>query len=48
MSLEILLFSNKNFAAFRVLMFPSSILFIKDMEGNGNSSSSNLCDYNDV
>ena len=40
MSLEILLFSSNNFAAFKASMFPSLILLNKDMEGNGNSSNS--------
>ena len=47
MSLEILLFSSNNFAAFKASMFPSLILFNKDMEGNENSSNSNLYDCND-
>ena len=48
MSLEMLLFSNNNFAAFKASMFPSLILFNKDMEGYGNLSNSNLYDCNDV
>ena len=46
--LEILLFSSTNFAAFKASLFPSLILFNKDMESNGNSSNSNLYDYNVV
>ena len=48
MFLEILLFSNNNFAAFKASMVPSLTLFNKDMEGNGNSSNSNLYDCNDI
>ena len=48
MSWEILLFSINNFAAFKASMFPSLILFNKDMEGNGNSSNSNFYDCNDI
>ena len=48
MSLEILLFSSNNFAALKASMFPSLILFSKDIEGNGNLSNSNLYDCNDV
>ena len=48
MSLEILLFSSNSFAAFKVSMFPSLIVFNKDMEGNGNSSNCNLYDCDDV
>ena len=48
MSLEMLLFSSNNFAAFKASMFSSLLLFDKDMEGNGNSYNGNLCDCNDV
>ena len=48
MYLEILLFSSNSFAAFKASMFPSLILFNKDMEGNGNSSNSNFYDCNDI
>ena len=48
MSLEMLLFSSNNFAAFKASMFPSLLLFGKNMEGNGNLYNGNLYDCNDV
>ena len=46
MSLEI--YYVNSFAPFKASIFPSLILFNKDMKGNGNSSNSNLYDCNDV
>ena len=47
MSLYILLFSSNNLASLKASMFPSVILFNKDMEGNGKSPKSNLYDFKD-
>ena len=46
MSLEI--YYVNSFAPFKASMFPSLILFNKDMEGNGNLPNNNLYDCNDV